>query len=139
MPGNTRKKGEVAEKGGTPKTEVAGIESMCPCVCRSKTKGGAKNSQIKIYYPLLASPTPPQPTTGQTLPYFSKTERLLFLLINHPAHPIRRSGSNQRELLVSPDSPSPRASLATLLFLVDHGGEAQRQSRRNAGGVKSGW
>ena len=36
-------------------------------------------------------------------------------------------------------SPSPHASLATLLLPVGRAGEAQRQSRRNAGGAKSGW
>ena len=143
MPGNTRKKGEVAEKGGKPEMEVAGFEIYVSVCLLLKNKRGCQKkhiSQIRKYYPLLASPTPPQPTTSRTLSFFSKTERLLFLLIDHPARPLRRSGLNQRELLLaSPDSPSPCASLATLLFLVDRGGEAQRQSRRNAGGAKPGW
>jgi hypothetical protein len=52
----------------------------------------------------------------RTINFFSKKEGLLFSLIDHPAHPIGRGGSNQRELLASPDSPSPCASLATPLF-----------------------
>jgi len=47
--------------------------------------------------------------------FFSKEEGLLFSLTDHPARPIGRDGSNQKELLASPDSPSPRASLATSL------------------------
>jgi hypothetical protein len=47
---------------------------------------------------------------------FSIKEGLLFLLIDHPAHPIDRGGSNQMELLASPDSPSPCALLGTLHF-----------------------
>ena len=82
-----------------------------------------------------ADPHNPQPTEPS---FFSIKEGLLFSLIDHPAHPIGRGGSNQRELLASPDSPSPCASLATLLLPVGRAGEAQRQSRRNAGGAKSG-
>jgi hypothetical protein len=48
--------------------------------------------------------------------FFSKKEGLLFSLIDHPAHPIGRGGSNQMELLASPDSPSSCASLAAPLF-----------------------
>jgi len=70
--------------------------------------------------------------------FFSKKEGLLFSLIDHPAHPISRGGSNQRELLATPDSPSPCASLATPLSPVGRAAGAQRQSRRNAGGAKSG-
>jgi len=69
--------------------------------------------------------------------FFFKKEGLLFLLIDHPARPIGHGVSNQRELLASPDSPSPRA-LATLFFPVGCAGEEQRQSRRNADGAKSG-
>ena len=77
----------------------------------------------------------PQPANHH---FFSKKEGLLFLLINHPAHPIGRGGSNQKLLLASPDSPSPCASLAIPLFLVGRADGAQRQSRRNAGGAKAG-
>jgi hypothetical protein len=60
-----------------------------------------------------ADPHNPQPAEPS---FFSIKEGLLFSLIDHPAHPIGRGGSNQRELLASPDSPSPCASLATPLF-----------------------
>ncbi len=76
--------------------------------------------------------------TGRPSIFFSEKEGLLFSPIDHPACPIGRGGSNQRELLASPDSPSPCASLATLLLPVGRAGEAQRQSRRNAGGANSG-
>jgi hypothetical protein len=102
--------------------------------CRS----GCVGIGVRTYYPLLASPTPPQPTAGQTFYFFSEKEGLLFSQIDHPARPIGRGGSNQRELLASPDSPSPCASLATLHSPVGRAGEAQRQSRRNAGGAHSG-
>jgi hypothetical protein len=36
-------------------------------------------------------------------------------------------------------SPSPRASLVTLLSPVGRAGEAQSRHNRNAGGAKSGW
>ena len=92
---------------------------------------------------LFASPCPQvahphNPQLAEPCQIFSKKEGLLFSPIDHPARPIGRGGSNQRELLASPDSPSPRASLATLLLPVGRAGEAQRQSRRNAGGAKSG-
>ncbi len=90
------------------------------------------------YYPWKQVAHPPQPTAGRTFDFFSEKEGLLFSPIDHPARPIGRGGSNQRELLASRDSPSPRASLATLLLPVGRAGEAQRQSRRNAGGAKSG-
>ena len=76
--------------------------------------------------------------TAEPCQFFSKKEGLLFLLIDHPARPIGGGISNQRELLASPDSPSPRALLATQVFLVGPAGEAQRQSRLNADGAKSG-
>jgi len=60
-----------------------------------------------------ADPHNPQPAE-QT--FFSIKVGPFFLLIDHPTHPIGRGGSNQRELLASPDSPSPCASLATLYF-----------------------
>ena len=84
---------------------------------------------------------PHNPQLAKLCQFFSKKEKegLLFLLIDHPARPIGRGVSNQRELMASPDSPSPRALLATLIFPVGRAGEAQRQSRRNAGGAKSGW
>jgi hypothetical protein len=56
----------------------------------------------------------PQPAEHSI--FFSTKEGLLFSLIDHPAHPIGRGGSNQRELLASPDSSSPCALLATLYF-----------------------
>jgi hypothetical protein len=76
--------------------------------------------------------------TAKPCQFFSKKEGLLFLLIDHTARPIGRGVSNQRELLASPDSPSPRALLATLFFLVGRAGEAQRQSRHNTDGAKLG-
>jgi hypothetical protein len=49
----------------------------------------------------------------------------------HPARPIGRGRSNQRESLASPDSPSHCASLATPLSPVGCACGEQRQSRRN--------
>jgi len=77
-----------------------------------------------MYYPLHASGTPPQPTAGRTFDFFSEKEGLLFSPIDHPARPMVRGGSDQRELLASPCSPSPCASLATLLLPVGRAGEA---------------
>jgi len=73
---------------------------------------------------------PRNPQLAEPCQFFSKKEGLLFSLINYPALPIGRGESNQWEQLASPDSPSPRASLATLLFLIGRAGEAQRQSCR---------
>jgi len=69
--------------------------------------------RCKIIDTIKTSCHNPQPANLQ---FFSKKEGLLFSLVDHPAHPIGRGGSNQRELLASPDSPSPCASLATPLF-----------------------
>jgi len=79
-------------------------------------------------------PAPGKPTL--TFDFFSEKEGLLFSPVDHPARPMGGGGSDQRELLASPCSPSPCASLATLLLPVDRAGEAQRQSRRNAGAAK---
>jgi hypothetical protein len=81
---------------------------------------------------------PHNPRLPKPSRFFSKKEGLLFLLIDHPARPIGRGGLNQRELLAYPDSPSPCVSLATPLLPVRHAGEAQSQSRCNAGGAKLG-
>jgi hypothetical protein len=106
--------------------------------CFFATSFFANGFFFSMYYPLHASPTPPQPHNWPTFNFFSEKEGLLFSPIDHPARPISRGGSNQRELLASPDSPSPCASLATLLLPVGRAGEAQRQSCRNAGGANSG-
>ena len=82
---------------------------------------------------------PHNPQLAESCEFFSYKEGLLFSLIDHPARPIGGGGSNQRELLESPCSPSPCASLATLLLPVGRADEAQRQSRRNAGGANLGW
>ena len=66
-------------------------------------------------------------TTTPFKSFLHHEEGLHFLLIDHPAHPIGGGGSNQRELLASPCSPSPCALLATLLLPVGRAGEAQRQ------------
>ena len=65
------------------------------------------------------------PTTSQLANpiFFLEKEGLLFSPIDHPARPIGRGGSNQRDLMASPDSPSPRTSLATLLLLSGRAGE----------------
>jgi len=71
--------------------------------------------------------------------FFPKKKDSFFSLIDHPAHPIGLGRSNQGELMASLDSPSPRASLAKIIFPVDCAGdEAQRQFLRNAGGAKLG-
>jgi hypothetical protein len=93
---------------------------------------------ISSITPCTQVPHPHNLTTGRPSIFFSEKEGLLFSPIDHPARPIGGGGSNQRELLASPDSPSPCASLATLLLPVGRAGEAQRQSRRNAGGANSG-
>ena len=49
----------------------------------------------------------------------------------HPARPIGRGGSNQRESLASPDSPSHCASLATPLSPVGCACGEKRQYHRN--------
>ena len=61
-------------------------------------------------------PHPHNPQLAEPCHFFSKKKGLLFLLIDHPARPIGRGGSNQRELLASPDIPSPCASLGTFFF-----------------------
>jgi len=83
----------------------------------------------------VANPHNPQPAEPS---FFFKKEGLLFLLINPPAHPIGRGGSNQRELLASPDSPSHCALLATLLFPVGRAGEAQHNLTATQLGQKQG-
>jgi hypothetical protein len=83
---------------------------------------------VKVYVlditPCTQVPHPHNLTTGRPSIYFLEKEGLLFSPIDHPARPIGGGGSNQKELLASPDSPSPCASLATLLLPVGHAGEA---------------
>jgi hypothetical protein len=108
---------------GITATPVA-LGSMIKCLFlqpfyqRDLTKNSTRDfsNRCKKINTVETSCRPPQPTTGQTINFFSIKEGLLFSLIDHPAHPIGRGGSNQRELLASPDSPSPCASLATPLF-----------------------
>jgi hypothetical protein len=97
-----------------------------------------KREREEYVLPLARKSHTPTTHSWPNLLFFSEKEGLLFSLIDHPARPIGRGGSNQRELLASPDSPSPRASLATLILPVGRAVEAQRQSRRNAGGANSG-
>jgi hypothetical protein len=108
---------------GITATPVA-LGSMIKCLFlqpfyqRDLTKNSTRDfsNRCKKINTVETSCRPPQPTTGQTINFFSIKEGLLFSLIDHPAHPIGRGGSNQRELLASPDSPLPCASLATPLF-----------------------
>ncbi len=78
----------------------------------------AETSSIIVLPLARKSHTPPTHTWPNIVNNFPKKEGLLFSLIDHPAHPIGRGGSNQRELLASPspDSSSPCASLGTSFF-----------------------
>ena len=70
--------------------------------------------------------------------FFTKKIESFFLLIDHPAHSIDRGEWNQKELLASPDSPSPCALLASPPFPVGREGEALHQSHHNVVGAKWG-
>jgi hypothetical protein len=107
---------------GITATPVA-LGSMIKCLFlqpfyqRDLTKNSTRDfpSRCKKIDTIETSCRPPQPTTGKPSFFFHK-RGTPFLLIDHPAHPIGRGGSNQRELLASADSPSPCASLVTLFF-----------------------
>jgi hypothetical protein len=88
--------------------------------CFTQVENPAKsNTFLPTYYPLPTSPTPPQPTTGQTLSiFFPKKRDSIFPLIDHPPCPIRHGGLNQRDPLISPISPSTRASLGASFYWV---------------------
>jgi hypothetical protein len=107
---------------GINATPVA-LGSMIKCLFlqpfyqRDLTKKSTRDfpSKCKKINIIETSCRPPQPTTDRTIIFFHK-RGTPFFADQPPGSSYRRGGSNQRELLASPDSPSPCALLATLYF-----------------------
>jgi hypothetical protein len=80
---------------------------------------------------------PPQTTNRRAKKNKNKSESR-FQPIDRRTRPISGGGSNQREPLVLPGSPSPRASADTLFLLTSRAPEEQRQSCLSHSGKKVG-
>ncbi len=103
----------------------------------TKTQQGGKKYG-RHYYPLHASPTPPQTTTSRVSKKIRIKRGSRFQPIDRRTRPISGGRSNQREPPVLPGSPSPRASADILFLPTSRAPEEQRQSRRNHCGGKLG-
>jgi hypothetical protein len=97
-----------------------------------------KNCVGESYYPLHASPTPPQTTKSGASKKIRIKRGSRFQPINHRTRPISCGGLNQREPPVLWGSPSPRASADILFSPTSRAPEEQRQSRRIHSGGKLG-
>jgi hypothetical protein len=92
-----------------------------------------------LYYLVNASPTPPQPRAGQDhLPQVEK-KGSQFLAGQPPRLSYWPWWVESKGAAGIPRQPIISCFIGYLLLPVGCAGEAQRQSRRNAGGAKAGW